>query len=365
MLKTVVKSIYGNDLFGTLSLLGKKKIVEVAVPRISSKKVKEKPAFFETIKIQPTYAVSFYRSTNPKKREKKIPVYNKHNGQVSNKAATKIRNAINWMLLFSQTKFVYSKAEKKTFSFKLNFITLTLPSEQKQSDDYVKKEILVPFIEWMTKTKGAFMWLWKAEAQNNGNIHFHITSHQFIHWRSVRAKWNTLCAKHGYCKVFQDGSNDKGDSATQIKAAKNPETVGAYLAKYISKNDRTKNKAKKPKGLPIYLSQLKSETATNYCYSSYSVLKRPIEGRLWACSNNIASINCFVSQFKNSGLEIDTMREEIISITENTKEDRYYNCFFYENICTGNVPELLKKTVDKLRPKNKQQTSFEVETLLA
>lgn len=268
------------------------------------------------------------------------------------------------MLLFTDKKFIYSKKENQTFSFYLNFITLTLPSEQKHSDNYIKENMLVPFIQFMTKTHNAFMWLWKAEAQADGNIHFHITSHQFIHWKSVRKKWNSICAKHGYCKVFQDGTNDKGNAATQIKAAKNASQVGGYLANYISKKDKVKFKVKAPKGLPKLLSEIKSDTVSNYLYGPYTVLKRPIDGRLWACSNNIANISCFVTDFDNSAEDICSTKEAIIEIQEHAKYEEFYTVIMYENLHTGTIPQILADKVKALKPLNNQQTQFTVESFM-
>src|SRR6185369_3020887 len=250
--KTVKKACFSTDLFGCESFIGfksttiEKQTATKKLPRES------KIFFYETVKLCPTYAVWFYRAINHTPNPNKLPALNKHNGEVSNKAKTKIRNAVNWMLLFTERKFIYRKAEKKTFSFLLNFITLTLPTQQKHTDEDLKELLLTPFIQWLTKTQNAFMWLWKAEAQSNGNIHFHITTHQFVHWKSIRSKWNKLLAKNGYCKVFQDGTNDLGNSATQVKAARNANQVGSYLANYIGKKDKLMIKIKTPKALPTY-----------------------------------------------------------------------------------------------------------------
>jgi hypothetical protein len=319
--------------------------------------------FYETIKVQPTYAVSFYRSTNPDRKEKLLPKFNKHRGQVSLKAATKIRNSVNWMYLFSEPKFVYSKAEKSTFVFKLNFITLTLTEAQKHSDDYLKINLLVPFVQWLTKTQGAFMWLWKCESQANGNIHFHITTHQFVHWKSVRAKWNYLLQKNGYVKMFQDGTNDKGDAATQIKAAKNAKQVGSYLAKYIGKSDKWKVKPKNLKYMKLSTHKEKFRCSNVLITSPGSPFKRQINGRLWACSNNIANINCFISQIESDSCNMPTIREEISTIQNGYKKDDFYELAFYPNNSFKELPQTMKKYIEPFKPKNKQQTQFTVESL--
>jgi len=179
---------------------------------------------------------------------------NNQNGIMSKKAQSTFRQCFNWLMLISNLKTVYSNKEKKSFKFRINFITLTLPSEQKHSDNFIKNEMLQPFLRWLSRSHNCNSYIWKAEAQKNGNIHFHITTNKFIHWKSIRSNWNKILSKNGYCKMFQDGSNDKGDSATQIKAVKSLQSIECYMMKYMMKNESD---------------------------------KRKIQGRLWAASKNL------------------------------------------------------------------------------
>src|SRR5258708_6766683 len=107
------------------------------------------------LKVMPTYAVTYLQPlvAYPKKISK-MPVLNANKGVVSDKAGTKIRNAINWMLYLSEQKTIKSIREKKIFKYYLNFLTLTLPSEQMHSDEFLKTELLQPFLDWMQRTCG-------------------------------------------------------------------------------------------------------------------------------------------------------------------------------------------------------------------
>lgn len=251
------------------------------------------------------------------------------------------------MFYFSKQKTVRSEKERTTFRFYLNFITLTLPSQQIHTDDYIKDKMLVPFLEWLCRTKGAKMWLWKAESQREGNIHFHITSHIFVHWKVVRFKWNQICNKHGYAKVFQDGSTDGGKSATQVKAAKNAEQIGGYLANYISKKDTVKIKIKKPKGLPnIESPKGKCSTIPPY-YGMNSVLKRPVNGRLWACSTNLSKIDCsFLGE--DYAMEINDIADDVISLGGERKDEKYYTLLLYRHLKYHALPTYIKFRLDEI-----------------
>lgn len=256
-----------------------------------------------------------------------MPKFKKSCGQVSDKSATKIRNAVNFMFLFSQEKTVFAKKENKRFRFRLNFITLTLPSAQMHPDEYIKKNLLTPFLDWLTKTQNAQMWLWKAEAQDNGNIHFHITTHVFVHWKSVRTKWNKLLAKHNYCKVFQDGSNDKGNAATQIKAAKNSRQVGGYLAGYIGKKDTYKNSDNYIRFEKHFYKELLDISACELVTKEVMQLKRPVEGRMWSCSYNLTRIDTIASE---SFCVYNELRVEVDHATKKFINDEFFKVHLFD-----------------------------------
>jgi len=321
--------------------------------------------FKRCVKVHPTYAAAYVQPLQDiHSKENHLPVLNVHAGTVSSKSAGKIRNGVNWMLYCTEKKRVYSKKEGTTFTFYLNFITLTLPSDQRHSDEFLKEFLLTPFLEWMARTQGCKMWLWKAESQTNGNIHFHITGHVFIHWKSIRKKWNVLLAKYGYCKVFQDGTNDKGNAATQIKAAKNPEQVGGYLASYIGKDDRLKLKIKKPKGLPQFSTTKKvSVNCRDYDYSPHSVLKRYIDGRLWSCSYNLSRINVLLDEELMCSTSFQDCSSDVASLSEQSREEKYYTLLFYRHLKFKKVGMALGEKIFETLPKITERKYYTVESL--
>lgn len=298
-----------NDLFTMTDLFG----IEVAPVKSKLRKPKKQivkrlkqeakkrsgPVYAEVCKILPHYSVIYAREISGffSGREKVMPVDNKPKGAISDKGAIRLGSALNWIILFSPWKTVYSKKEKKSFCFKINFITLTLPTPQAHDDHYIKQHLLAPFLKWLERSWHVYSYVWKAEAQSNGNIHFHITTNQFVHWKSIRGKWNRLLAKHGYCKVFQDGTNDKGDAATNIKSVKTMKGIVSYLKGYICKKDVFK------KRLSVYC-LFNSGIMTKKAYRQITCIngnvgitkeyKRPIEGKLWSTSHNLSKISCFI-----------------------------------------------------------------------
>lgn len=264
-----------------------------------TKKKRSEPIWAEVCKILPHYSVTYAREITGFNFGNKAPMpsENQPSGGVSRKAARRIGAALNWMILFSPMKTVFSIKEQRSFKFRINFITLTLPSPQMHSDHYIKQHLLAPFLKWMERSWLVNSYIWKAEAQENGNIHFHITTNTFIHWKSVRAKWNRLLSNHGYCKVFQDGTNDKGDAATEIRSVRKMAGIVSYIQGYITKKDVFKKKLSV--NCPVnegIMTKLAFRQVT--CIGTGAPItkeyKRPIQGKLWSTSHNLSKIRCFL-----------------------------------------------------------------------
>lgn len=98
-------------------------------------------------------------------------------------------------------KFNASNFKHKHF---LTFVTLTLPSSQDHKDEFIKRFIFWPWLEIIRRYYGVQEYIWRAEKQANGNIHFHILIDKFIKHELVRYHWNYHLAKYGYIAAYAD-----------------------------------------------------------------------------------------------------------------------------------------------------------------
>jgi hypothetical protein len=66
----------------------------------------------------------------------------------------------------------------------IKMITLTLPVTQKYigSDKEIKRDALTQLLQWIKSEYVNSIYLWRAETQANGNIHFHILTNAPIVW---------------------------------------------------------------------------------------------------------------------------------------------------------------------------------------
>lgn len=94
------------------------------------------------------------------------------------------------------------------------FLTLTLPAKQIHCDNDIKRECFLRFIEWLTtsRDKSGSGWnvknyLWVAETQKNGNIHFHVIIDRALPADAINRKWNQFLERLGYVTRFRNCQN--------------------------------------------------------------------------------------------------------------------------------------------------------------
>jgi len=272
-------------------------------------------------------------------------------GILSMKASKRIGLAIDWLLFIATNKKIFSKKLGKYFQFKINFVTLTLSSNQVHPDNEIKSKLLNQFITEARKKWGVKNYLWRAEPQRNGNIHFHVVTDKFIPWDELRETWNRIQNKLGYVDRYAKTQREKfkngfvfdpkygmhwnydkqlkaykksvkedwnNPNSTDVHSIKKIRNIGAYLAKYCTKQ---------PKG-------------------------RKIEGDLWRLSQGL-------SKLKSVIWERDSIIEHELALIKEafknkTKIYDYCTCFYVDvkdwySLTQGSLWEILKKYVNHVQ----------------
>ena len=65
-----------------------------------------------------------------------------HNFQLSKQAQKNLREKVNWLYYFAKKKTIITRKGKILTNFKMNFVTLKLPSEQIHTSDFITKNCL-------------------------------------------------------------------------------------------------------------------------------------------------------------------------------------------------------------------------------
>ncbi len=218
------------------------------------------------IYIKPTYVVTMpelsglsgIRSAKQKTNEENLKS-NSHNGQLSKKSMSKLRNAINWLVTSAKYKRVYSKADNKNFWFKVNFITLTIPPQANGTiNEKAFKKALHAWIVYASKYFYLKNYVWKVEAHEDGRLHVHLCTDTFIHYRKLRQSWNRTLDYNGLLDSHFQKFGNKDPNSTDVHATRKVNDLAAYLCEYM---------VKKPKLTEVF------------------------KGRIWSCNYDLSHSN--------------------------------------------------------------------------
>lgn len=290
---------------------------------------------------------------------------NKYN-ELSENSRKRMRNAIDFLLYISRNQqllgteiksknlnteieLTHGRRHKRPINYKLTFITLTLSAEQEHTDEEIKAKLLNQFLT-VARTKWNMQYyIWKAEKQENGNIHFHILTNTYIKHQELRKEWNQIQNKKGFSYVdkyscsmqefFKDGfkkfPGDKRQKKTQYKAYllnraiswTNPNStdihalykvknISAYMSKYMSKSVTKTERVLKMQEIITELEKLQEQKSANeiqlcfdddldniqtsieskiqYLETQLEKLKeKGVSGRIWGQSQKLSKLKNF------------------------------------------------------------------------
>ncbi len=297
---------------------------------------------------------------NPETQEFSKPERKKNttNGFISDRAGCRLRNSIKYLFWISHCIILNKGKYELKPEGKLSFLTLTLSYIQQHEDTYIKAKMLNQFIiELSQKYKGLY-YIWRAEKQDNGNIHFHFLINKFIPWQLARQIWNRIQDKEGYIEAYRNRFC-KMSFEEYLLTLKNPSPakISQYKRAYQYGKD---NNWSNPNSIDI--TNLKSKKSI-YKYISKYISKRSAEpdkahpektdhlaisGRLYYCCSEISSIKAPTTELDGAVLsEIKSLKKiipdkfhelDFFTIITVPAEDLFtYGCFAIFKIFTESI----------------------------
>lgn len=150
--------------------------------------------------------------------------------------------AVTLMIQSSKRKWMLNPVTKRYFYHQISFITLTVSDPTKKlTGKEAHKKLLSHFLQWLRRTEQVNTYIWKAEHQQNGQIHYHITTPSFIHYQRIRDKWNNLQRKVGLLDKYHNSKGHYDANSTDIHDVRKVKDLAAYLIKYICKSYQNEN----------------------------------------------------------------------------------------------------------------------------
>jgi len=226
---------------------------------------------------------------------------NCHDGFISFKAAARLQTKIKYLFWLSKC-FTIKRNELVCLpNNKISFVTLTLSSDQLHSDSYIKRFMIGQFCIELNNRYPGLLYIWRAEKQKNGNIHFHFLLNKFIQWQFIRKLWNRIQKKEGYLQRYQAKFSKMWfeeylTSITNFKIDKLPKYRIAYnlgvKCGWSDPNSIDVVNIKSIKNIYAYISKYMCKDNDNReTMSDDQRDNLKIEGRIYYCCSAISCIN--------------------------------------------------------------------------
>jgi hypothetical protein len=196
--------------------------------------------YIPMLQLRPSGLLRYYDIIYPPRRSEKLrssfishPMYT---GTMNPKAVAKLKRCITILCAISKWKRAPATKKSKEFSFKISFLTLTLPAPQLHiTDTEIKSKIFDPFMKRMRRSVNLTHYVWRAEKQENGNIHFHIMSNSYIHHSRARTAWNECLNRFHFIDMFEIKHGHRDPNSIDIHSVRKVRSLAVYMAKYMTK----------------------------------------------------------------------------------------------------------------------------------
>lgn len=247
------------------------------------------------------------------REEKFLKSTRKSEGNVSVNAKRKITKALDYLIATAYEKKVYDQLSGKNVTFKVAFVTLTLPSRQVHSDIEIIEKCLNSLLIEIKKYYNVSNYVWRAEKQKNGNVHFHLIIDKFISWSELRDRWNRIINKLGYVDRYRNFLKEWHSSGFKVRKdlLKNWDEQAQRLAYTKGKTNDFNNpnstdihSTKKIRNITKYLTKYltKNETHENQPTTDKSEFAK-CTGRIWGCNRELSNITGYQSEIDNETSE--------------------------------------------------------------
>lgn len=230
------------------------------------------------------------RRSNPDRPRFDITKVKKsHNDKISENARRKVSKSIEYLIFMANKKTLPNSYHGKSYNFSIAFVTLTLPSNQIHSDIEIKEHCLNHFLIEVRQKWKLRNYVWRAEKQANGNIHFHVLVDKFIPWSELRDTWNRITNKLGYVNRYRDQMRAFHNGGFKVredllKTWEYKKQIKAYKAgkanDWSSPNSTDIHSIRKVTNILSYIVK----------YATKESQSTGLKGRLWGCNFELSDI---------------------------------------------------------------------------
>ena len=247
---------------------------------------------------------------------------------------------------------------------KFSFITLTVSDAKNITARQGYDLLLSHFLDWMTRTAAkkdptAKTYVWKAELQKRGQLHYHITTPAWIHWREIRDKWNELQHKAGLLNAYAAEHGHFDPNSTDIHNTKSVRKADLYMIKELCKSISAVQLEAIEEVRKKVAAGLLPEEQEEEEIKKITAEKIKTIGRIWGCSEDLLGVNYFtLSVTRDHERQIDEWVKQGLA---RRKVDDFFSIVYCDGVDPpeilskkeqSNFREYLKKSMDRGEPPN-------------
>lgn len=199
-------------------------------------------------------------------------VHPTYSGTMTDHARSRILRTVDVFLQKSPQRKVFNPVIGQKVNFRLSFITLTISAQvcKDASDGHPALKVFLQHFKRPAAKKAISerltSYIWKAELQERGQLHYHITTNAWLHWAEIQRVWNGIQFSRGWLNDFQARHGHTNPNSTDVHSVYKVRDIQAYLGKYLSKTGK------------------KDVSELGFCVPVYVP---SIGGKVWDCSQDL------------------------------------------------------------------------------
>ena len=158
-----------------------------------------------------------------------------YSGTMTNHARKRLSCALDILIQRNPERRIYNPITETHHDFRLNFITLTVPTHKMISASWGYEHLLGKWIRYMRDKYSLKEYVWKCELTEAQQPHWHITTNEFIPWQVIRWKWNSLMRNERLLDRYALQHGHFNPNSTDIHAIDDVQDMQRYLSKEMCK----------------------------------------------------------------------------------------------------------------------------------
>jgi hypothetical protein len=273
----------------------------------------------------------------------KVQAKTAYSGGMTQGSRKRLAKAVTVMTQSIKPIWITNPVTGRLHYHKFSFITLTVSSRKNITARRAYDDLLSHFLDWMTRTIGeenpaAKTYAWKAELQKRGQIHYHITTPAFIHWRLIRDKWNDLQRKAGLLDEYAKEHGHYDANSTDIHDTRSVKHIDRYIIKELAKSVSAVQLAAIREARQMVADGSLPQDQLEAKIAEINAQKLTTVGKIWGCSADLSGVGYFT-------LELTSAHEQKIEQWIAEGKARKVTDDFFAMVHCDNVdpPDLLSK----------------------